>query len=140
MDKQSRSIVVCRPKVRPQTDTEIHAALAGVMLPFFQLLAWLLAPQAAENEGADWIPHNRSPLGCRRTRELARSGAFPGARKVGRKWLIPRAVLNAYVEREGAPSANDNADEATSTDVADLAAKLGYSLSPSKASMRRNRP
>lgn len=129
-DKQPRTIVVCRAKVRPQTDTELHAALAGAMLPFLQLLAWLLAPQSAENEGAEWIRHDRSPLGARRTRELARRGAFPGARKVGRTWLIPRAEMDAYVERAGAaPSANDNAG-GTSADVADLAASMGYTLTP----------
>ena len=124
--------------MRPQAEEEVIALLCGVALPLWRLLAWLMRPQAAEETSAEWIPHTRSPLGARRTRELALRGAFPGARKVGRIWLIPRGALNAYVEREGAaPSANDNGDEGANDAVRDLAADLGYTLAPSATGARR---
>ncbi|MEZ4309401.1 MAG: hypothetical protein R3F14_15290 [Polyangiaceae bacterium] len=112
------------------------ALLSGGLAPFLRLLARLVTAQAGEPLADDWIPHTRSPLGSRRTRELARRGAFVGARKVGRIWLIPRAVLNAYVERAGA-TANDNGDEGASEAVSDLAREMGYSLSPSANRRRR---
>lgn len=136
--RRTRVSGLCGAKERPQTEDEVIALVSGAMLPFVRLLARLVAPQAAEQTSDEWIPHNRSPLGARRTRELARRGAFPGARKVGRKVLIPRAELNAYIEREGrAPLANDNGDEGASDAVSDLAAELGYTLSPSVAVARR---
>lgn len=127
-------MVVCRAKVRPRTETELRAALNGATLPLTDLLTALLVPLlfegANDSDTADWIPHDRSPLGGRRTRELAARGAFPGARKVGRKWLVPRMALDEYIERtgHGAP-ANEDA-EGTSTDVADLASEMGYALTP----------
>lgn len=96
-DKQSRTIVICRAKVRPQTETEMFALLSGAMLPFLQLLSWLLVQQMAENEGAEWMPHTRSPLAPRIMRELVAKGAFPGARKLGKTWLIRRAEFTAHV-------------------------------------------
>lgn len=137
--RQTRTSGLCGAKVRPQSQEETIAMLCGAVLPLWRLLASLLvAPQVAEETSAEWIPHTRSPLGARRTRELARRGAFPGARKVGRRWLIPRTVLNAYVEREGlAPLANDNGDEGANDAVRDLAAKLGYTLSPPTSCTRR---
>lgn len=139
--RRNRETGLCAAKVRPQAEEEVIALLCGAALPLWRLLAGLLRPQAAEETSAEWIPHTRSPLGARRTRELARRGAFPGARKVGRTWLIPCAVLNAYVEREGtAPLANDNGDEAANDAVRDLAADLGYALAPSRVAMRKARP
>lgn len=126
--RRTRVSGLCGAKVRPQTETEALALLCGALQPFLQLLCRLVAPQANDQTSDEWIPHTRSPLGARRTRMLARRGVFPGARKVGRTWLIPRAGLNAYVEREGcAPSANDNG-EGVNEDVRDMAAELGYSL------------
>lgn len=137
--KGPRNPEIRRAKLRPRTPEEMQAMLASALHPFVLGLATLLLSDPVESP-EEWIRHDRSPLGARCTRELAKRGAFPGARKVGRRWLIPRAALSEYIEREGAaPSANDNAEEETSADVADLATKLGYALTPSKASARRKR-
>ena len=129
-DKQSRTIVICRAKVRPQTETEMFALLSGAMLPFLQLLSWLLVQQMAENEGAEWMPHTRSPLAPRIMRELVAKGAFPGARKLGKTWLIRRAEFTAHVEQKGrcATTANDN--EEGDSAVERLAADMGYVMAP----------
>lgn len=138
-----RTVVsAARPaRVRPRTETEVFALLSGAFQPFLRELSRLVTPQASEEEEGDgWIPHTRSSLGARRTRELARRGAFPGAKKVGRKWLVPRAELAAYIEREGvAPLGNDNADEGANEDVRALAADMGYALVPSPGTVGRAR-
>lgn len=125
-------------KVRPQSEDEVIALLSGAALPLWRLLARLVAPQATEETSDEWIPHTRSPLGARRTCVIVRTGKLPGSRKVGRVWLIPRAALDDYIRREGtAPAVNDNGDEGAVDGMADLAAELGYTLSPPESSTRR---
>lgn len=76
-----------------------------------------------------WTPHHRSPLGTRKTAALCREGAFPGARKVGRRWLIPTTELDAWILQHGAPRLrkgppeNDGREEQWSVDA--LARSIG---------------
>lgn len=76
-----------------------------------------------------WTPHHRSPLGTRKTASLCREGVFPGARKVGRRWLIPTADLDAWILEHGTPGvrkpkpANDLGAEEWSVDA--LARSIG---------------
>lgn len=53
---------------------------------------------ANDNTKPSWIPAAASPLGNRQTLALARAGALESA-KVGRKVLVKRASLAAYLER-----------------------------------------
>lgn len=119
---------LCRPVVRPQTHDEAIALLSGAALPLWRVLAPFLV-RMGEATSDDWIPHTRSPLGARKTRQLCCRGVFPGARKVGRTWLIPRPEMEAHIREHGSSqAANDNGDEGTNEAVRDMAAALGFSL------------
>ena len=52
----------------------------------------------ATTPAADWIAPDASPLGKRRTLALCRSGALESS-KVGRKVLVRRASLDAFLRR-----------------------------------------
>lgn len=51
-----------------------------------------------------------SPLGRRRHCELAREGAFP-SKKVGRRILVKRADMQAYIDKEGLARGERTDDE-----------------------------
>jgi hypothetical protein len=122
---------------------DMAAALRGLA----RLLAPFIREELAGEEREEWISHRRSPLGARRTRELARRGAFPGAKRHSRNWLIPRAELNAYIEREGlappaAPLDTANGDAPAEDDDRDLRATLhehGLEPVPQRARPARSR-
>lgn len=147
MRKRTCMIGIRRADMRPRSEAEIAAMLAGPLQALAVALAAAITAAVAnmpgdENEpsGDEWIRHDRSPLGARRTRELAKRGAFRGARKVGRKWLILRSELDAFIQREGTTSpANDNADEGADPAVQSLAKDMGYDLTPSDSEQRRKR-
>lgn len=71
------------PKVCAQNEIMSDATIAALR-PLARLLAPLIREELSGDAREEWIPHRRSPLGARRTCELARSGAFPGARKDGK--------------------------------------------------------
>lgn len=48
----------------------------------------------------DWVEQKHSPLGRRKHLQLAREGAFP-SQKHGKRVLVRRADLNAYIEKHG---------------------------------------
>jgi hypothetical protein len=66
----------------------------------------------ADSAGGDWIPVTTSPLGKRRTLELARAGAIESA-KIGRKIVVRASSLLAFIETHarGLAVANDHADD-----------------------------
>lgn len=77
----------------------INAAVAAIFAGVRQLVKAEL--QAAKGDGDAWISQEDSPLGRREHCRLARSGALPG-RKVGKRWLVRRSELDAYIEAHGA--------------------------------------
>jgi hypothetical protein len=82
-----------------QDGAQLAAALrvlAKVLAPF--LAAEMNAP--AENELGEWLDQCRSPLGRRLHCAAARSGKL-AARKVGRRWLVRRADLEAFIATHG---------------------------------------
>ncbi len=67
---------------------------------------------------SEWVDQNDSPLGKRRHMALVRSGELKG-RKDGRKVLVKRSELDAYIERNAITTAG-------STDEADgVLAEMG---------------
>lgn len=51
-----------------------------------------------EAESNEWVPVSRSPIGTRRTLDLARRGVIESA-KIGRKVVVRAESLNAFIER-----------------------------------------
>jgi Helix-turn-helix domain len=66
-----------------------------------------------------WVPHTRWPWPRRKARELAAAGAIPGARKVGKDWMVRRSVLDAFIEGHPVASAPSPAPTAAETDDVD---------------------
>lgn len=100
----------------PPTAAALVMTLARLFVPF--VAAELRGATSAE-EGDGWIDQACSPLGRRLHCALARAGTLP-ARKMGRRWLVRRADLDAYIEEHGRaaartaaePDATPDADEA----------------------------
>ena len=82
-----------------------------------RLLAEALAPHLRQHfkpdsEGqAGYYSQHDSPLGRTRHLELARRGTLP-ATKVGRRVLVPRERVHAYIEQHRAPRRLEPADDA----------------------------
>jgi len=57
----------------------------------------------AEGNPDDWVNQTASPLGRRRHCVLAKSGAFPSARKVNGMWQVRRKDIDAYIEGHPSP-------------------------------------
>lgn len=68
---------------------------------------------------ADWIDQTRSPLGKRKHMALCKTGKFPSAKKVGKKWLVRRAEIDGYIE--GNQPQTDDPDE-----IDRIMTKLGF--------------
>ncbi|MEZ4297393.1 MAG: helix-turn-helix domain-containing protein [Polyangiaceae bacterium] len=131
----------------PRPGTPGDGQIAAALMPLARILAPLVAEELRGAPAEEWIPHVASPLGARRTRELARSGAFPGAQKVGRKWLVPRVELNAFIARAGSappatvePRAHGTEDD--DPEVRAVLAEAGLELTPkpSRSRARRTAP
>ncbi|WP_438014897.1 helix-turn-helix domain-containing protein [Sorangium sp. So ce315] len=101
-------------------EAAINAAVAAIFAGVRQLVKAEL--HAAKGDGDPWVSQEDSPLGRREHCKLARSGALPG-RKVGKRWLVRRSELDAYIEAHGAtpkPAEAEPAgdqDEPTADDV-----------------------
>jgi hypothetical protein len=101
------------------------AAMRELMRPLVRAeLAAALDEQRRHlgTEPLDLVDGDRSPLGKRRHHEACRAGRIPGARKLGRRWLAPRASVLAFVDGAGkapavapleapAPPPDDDLDE-----------------------------
>jgi hypothetical protein len=76
--------------------TEALRVLARVLAP-------LVAEQlAAQHEGAELVDLLRTVPGPPRViMRAARSGEIPGACKVGRRWLAPRASVGGWLQKHG---------------------------------------
>lgn len=114
------------------SDGDLVAVLGG----FARLLAPFLAAELGSRMAADgevWIDQDVSPLGRRLHCVLARRGVLP-ARKVGRRWLVRRADMDAFISAEKhAPKSRpveDDADrDAQEARMRALFAKHGLELS-----------
>lgn len=125
---------------------DIPEPLRGALRTVALLLASLAREELPSVTGDDWIDQRTSPLGRRRHRELAKSGAFPAFFE-GRRWLARRADVDAYIEGkrwtaplEGRP-ANDARgadDEADDPAVRAMLAEADLELAP-KATTRKGR-
>ena len=109
------------------------------------MLAHLLAPfmapaltRVAQNTPEDgWVDQRCSPLGRRLHCSLARRGALP-ARKLGRRWLVKRTVLEAYIAEHGKAAEPPASPEVSETDydenaVRELLATCGQHLAASSS-------
>lgn len=71
----------------------------------------------------EWVDQNHSPLGHRRHLELARKGTLP-SKKHGRRVLVRRDDLNAYLEKHAISRGTREEDESLD-DVAEAIARGG---------------
>lgn len=113
---------------------DVDPQLATALMPLVKLLLPVLRAEFASPNGEvdTWVSQDRSPLGRKAHCRLARSGALQGARKVGRKWLVPTASVAAFIEGHGYAPGNAEKDAPLNDDVALLADKLGISLLTSR--------
>ena len=87
-----------------------HPAIRAALAPLVELLLPVLREAlagelAAELRGAgEWIDQEASPLGRRAHCRACASGALPGARKVGRRWMVQRSAVDAYIAAHGRPA------------------------------------
>lgn len=93
-----------RPNAARPLDTRDHEPQIATA---FRALAKILAPFIADeigtrpaNDVENWIDQCRSPLGRRLHCALARDGRLE-ARKVGRRWLVRRADVDAFIALHG---------------------------------------
>jgi excisionase family DNA binding protein len=117
----------------------VLGGLARLLAPF--LAAELGGPPTVEDSG--WLDQSSSPLGRRLHCALARRGALP-ARKVGRRWLVRRADVDAYiaqpqpVQPESA-SPERTAEEEQEERIRALCAENGFDvLTPPPARSAKN--
>jgi len=104
------------PAAVSHAPTEAH--IAAGLRALARLLAPLIAPEITllpANDREEWIDQGCSPLGRRMHCAAARDGRLT-ARKVGRKWLVRRADLEAFILRHGKPS-----PDPVTVETADLA-------------------
>jgi hypothetical protein len=118
------------PRLTPQARRE----LAGAAL--LRALDVYLANFAAERvEANEWVDQHASPLGKRAHLEAVRRGAVEGS-KVGRRVLVRRADLEAFLERHPAKDrrrARASGDERTPEEVAaEVLAGVGLRLRRTK--------
>lgn len=64
----------------------------------------------ATSHGSEWVDQSTSPLGRDRHLRLVRSGALPG-KKDGRRVLVRRAHIDAYLEKKTVIRVDEQADE-----------------------------
>jgi hypothetical protein len=69
-----------------------------------------LAREFEQLADSEWVDQQQSPLGRRRHCALARTGQVT-SRKVGRRVLIRKIDIDAVLEREGKPPADEDEDE-----------------------------
>jgi hypothetical protein len=68
---------------------------------------------AGTGEADPWIPHPRWPCASRRAAvALARSGALPGVRKLGKVFVVRRSALDAYIDAHGLDGKHDQGEDA----------------------------
>ncbi|MFO0593585.1 MAG: helix-turn-helix domain-containing protein [Polyangiaceae bacterium] len=108
--------------------------LAHLLAPF---LAPALARVAQNEPEDDWMDQGCSPLGRRLHCSLARRGALP-ARKLGRRWLVKRTVVEAYIAEHGKAAEPPPSPDVADTDydenaVRELLATCGQHLSGSSS-------
>lgn len=74
--------------------SRLRTDLAAAATAFAEAVA-----QAIENASSmpEWVSQTESPLGKRRHLELVRAGAFPRAKKDGKRVLVHRADIEAYL-------------------------------------------
>lgn len=65
----------------------------------------------AQSTGAEWVDQAVSPLGRRRHLDLVRTGVLKG-NKVGKRVLVRRADVEAYLAKKTAVVVNEAADNA----------------------------
>lgn len=76
-----------------------------------------------EKSGTDeWVDQTRSPLGRKKHLRLAKTGVLP-ASKEGRKVLIRRSVIEAYLEKKRVITVDPEADD--EREVAKVLAMVG---------------
>ncbi|MFO0591876.1 MAG: helix-turn-helix domain-containing protein [Polyangiaceae bacterium] len=113
----------------------------AVLSMFAHLLAPFMAAalaRAPQNDPEDgWVDQPCSPLGRRLHCSLARRGALP-ARKLGRRWLVKRTVVEAYIAEHGkaaepTPSPDVGESDYDENAVRELLATCGQHLSGSSS-------
>jgi hypothetical protein len=137
--------------VQPRAGARDPAALLGAL----DVLADLVAVKVAERLGAEparaevapssWYTQDTSPLAKRTYLDLCRSGAVE-CRRVGKRVLVERSTLDAWIIAHGATSSASTAPAALAPVAAtneELMAKAGFSrvararVEPTPASGRR---
>lgn len=103
----------------------LTAALVTLARVFAPLVAAELREAPSAQDAEPWLDQTCSPLGRRLHCALARAGTLP-ARKMGRRWLVRRADLDAYILKHGraAEPAAPSTETAGETDEADVRALL----------------
>ena len=106
-------------------------ALARLFAPFVAAELGHARGAANASDAEGWLDQSSSPLGRRTHCALARRGVLP-ARKVGRRWLVRKTDLEAFIAEHGrAPDAPaDPEAEALDEDAAvrAIAAECGMEL------------
>lgn len=69
-----------------------------------------LADVLERASGDEWIDQARSPLGRQKHLSLAKRGVLPASRE-GRKVLIRRSVIDAYLARKSIVTVDEQADQ-----------------------------
>jgi hypothetical protein len=110
-------------------DPNLATALATLARVFAPFVAAELREATSGQDAEPWLDQTCSPLGRRLHCALARSGALP-ARKMGRRWLVRRTDIDAYILKHGraaepaAPSTETDGD-IDQAEVRALLAKCG---------------
>ena len=105
---QPASQVAAHPRAPVDVVSPVRAALAGIDKALAEVERQAAFQPATSPD--DWIDQNQSPLGSRRHRRLVREGKLPGSRD-GKKVLVRRADLDAYIRSQGQVCQTQPADE-----------------------------
>lgn len=98
------------------TSDELQRALQPLAVWLAPMLAPLVAKELRAQTGdADdpWVDQDHSPLGRRTHCRVCKEGKLDGARKLGKKWLVRRTILDAYVQTKGSAAPEPSPAELT---------------------------
>jgi hypothetical protein len=115
-----------RPRTHA-TSAPSSSPLESALHSLAAVLAPLVAAEIASHRGEDWIDQDDSALGRREHCRRARRGDLP-ARKVGRRWLVRRAHLDAWIEAHPTATPRAGSEERSGETVAEVLREVGLDL------------